>query len=129
MFLVTTSLMIKSISSPIMWWLNFFWSSQPWWPKNFNCQTYANRKTLNCHTIGDGMLLVTKLVMTKIIMSPIMWWPNFFDCQACNNWIFYHHRLYDHQKFFVIVGFLTTKTSLFLITHKPTPSNMKVPLT
>jgi hypothetical protein len=35
-------------------------------------------KIFNCHTIGDKMLLIAKLVMIKSILSPIVWWLNIF---------------------------------------------------
>ncbi len=108
----------------------FFWSSQTLQPKIFSCQTYDNRKTLNCHTINNGMLLVTKFVMTKNIMSPIMWWSKKFDHQAYGNWIsFYHHGLHDHWNLFVITSFMMTKIGPILITHKPTLGSIGVPLT
>jgi hypothetical protein len=73
MLLVVTSLVIENIPLPIVWQLNVFLLSPVWQLKIFGRQAYDDQKKLNHHMIGDKMLLVTKLVVTKSILSPIMW--------------------------------------------------------
>jgi hypothetical protein len=39
-------LALENIPLPIVWWLNFFWSSHDWWLKFFDHQAYNDQKNL-----------------------------------------------------------------------------------
>jgi hypothetical protein len=68
--------------------------------------------------IVDGNFLIVPRLVTKTFWSPQVGRLKFFNCLACSD-----------QNFSIIIGFMAIKTILVLIAHKPTPNNLKIPLT